>query len=544
MSAAHRRESTETSSFGTGGRISHDSSSYYARAIQPDLEPELPYLENRINPTFLDSIIGSSSESMKELPDSSVHLMITSPPYNVGKDYDDDLSLDDYRTLLRRVLTETYRVLVPGGRACINIANLGRKPYIPIHAFVIADAADIGFQMRGEIIWDKDDSAAPSTAWGSWASPTNPILRDTHEYILVFSKNRFDRANPSGRTSDITGPDFMSSTRSVWVFPAESATRVDHPAPYPVALPERLIRLYSFRGDVVIDPFMGSGTTGVAAVHSGRKYVGYEVNERYRSAAELRLESERNSHSAELRIEEPSSIPKDGMQGLLDPSAGPARKKDVLQKIVVDNFRDSISGEISTTSLENYFNSCFAESMKFLNLIPAWACTGCLEDGVQTVRQGLKPERCPICQRNSVFEVGQFQSRASHMNRVFVTALYEVLSRIEIEVHRAPRSTKTHDMEMNNAVLAARGSPKWIPIDDENIHKLLGPGMLRTDTQKKAAATAEAFKLAHPSQQFIVATNAMHDGPISESQTSIDWIIDVSNEDGIDHLRRIAAEHL
>ncbi|NQW18189.1 MAG: site-specific DNA-methyltransferase [Chloroflexi bacterium] len=539
MATTPKKESTETSSFGTGGRISHDSSAYYSRAIQPDLEPVIPYDERPIDPKFLNSIIETSSESMKELPDSSVHLMITSPPYNVGKDYDDDLSLDDYRSLLKRVLRETYRVLVPGGRACINIANLGRRPYLPLHSFVIADASEIGFLMRGEIIWDKDDSAAPSTAWGSWASPSNPILRDTHEYILVFSKNRFDRANPSERESDITGPDFMTFTRSVWVFPAESATRVDHPAPYPVALPQRLMQLYSFRGDVILDPFMGSGTTAVAALHSGRRYVGYEVDERYRRAAEVRIESERNSHSANANIERSVLASPSGVQGVLDPSIRPARTKDAISQVVLTARNNILGAEVTTDRLQHYFDDCFAESMKFLKLIPAWACVGCL-----TVKMGTKPERCPKCSRNTVFEVGSFQSRASHMSRVFVTALRSLLDYIEIEVSQAPRSAKTHDLEIGTTALAARGSPRWIPLglEEEGTQLLQGPGMLRTDTQKKAAATAEAFKAQFRNRKFIVATNAMNGGPVEEPTNHIDCIVNVTDEAGLDHLRNLATE--
>jgi DNA modification methylase len=116
--------------------------------------------------------------------------MMTSPPYNVDKEYDEDFTLEEYLEFLKRVWREVYRVLVQGGRACINIANLGRKPYIPLHAFIVNDMLDLGFLMRGEIILDKASSASPSTAWGSWLSAANPTLRDIHEYILVFLKAR------------------------------------------------------------------------------------------------------------------------------------------------------------------------------------------------------------------------------------------------------------------------------------------------------------------------------------------------------------------
>jgi hypothetical protein len=127
--------------------------------------------------------------------------MVTSPPYNVGKEYDENLTLNEYREFLKRVWIEVKRVLVPGGRVCINNANLGRKPYIPLHAFIVEDMLDLGFLMRGEIIWNKASSGSPSTAWGSWLSAKNPTLRDIHEYILVFSKGMFSRGNISKKST-------------------------------------------------------------------------------------------------------------------------------------------------------------------------------------------------------------------------------------------------------------------------------------------------------------------------------------------------------
>ncbi len=223
------------------------------------------------------------------MPDRSVHLMVTSPPYNVGKDYDDDLTMEDWRGLMSRVLRETFRALVDGGRACVNVANLGRRPYIPVHASVIEDALEAGFYMRGEIIWDKGAGAGSSTAWGSWRSASNPTLRDTHEYILVFQKPPFGRAAPRGRESTISRDDFLELTRSVWKFGPESAKRAEHPAPFPVELPRRLIELYTYRGEVVLDPFMGTGATGIASVRTARRYVGYEIDGEYASRAEARI---------------------------------------------------------------------------------------------------------------------------------------------------------------------------------------------------------------------------------------------------------------
>jgi site-specific DNA-methyltransferase (adenine-specific) len=170
----------------------------------------------------------------------------------------------------------------------VNVANVGRKPYIPLHAFLAQDMTELGFAMRGEIIWNKGSSAGPSTAWGSWKSASNPTLRDVHEYILVFSKGDYSRNGSSGK-STITRDDFLELTKSVWSFSAESAKRVNHPAPFPVELPRRLIELYSFEQDIVLDPFAGSGTTCVAAMQCGRRYIGYEKNGVYARRAERRI---------------------------------------------------------------------------------------------------------------------------------------------------------------------------------------------------------------------------------------------------------------
>jgi site-specific DNA-methyltransferase (adenine-specific) len=222
----------------------------------------------------------------------------------VGKDYDTDLTLEEYLAFLRRVWGEVLRTLAPGGRICINIANLGRKPYIPLHAFVIRDMLALGFQMRGEIIWDKAASAAASTAWGSWLSAANPTLRDVHEYILVFSKDTFRRQPPTPHANTISRAEFLEYTKSVWTFPAESARKVGHPAPFPIELPYRLIQLYSFANDIILDPFMGSGQTALAALKTGRHYVGYEVDAGY---VELALRRIRDYMLAEEAGSAPSS---------------------------------------------------------------------------------------------------------------------------------------------------------------------------------------------------------------------------------------------
>jgi len=286
------KKGTKTSSFGTNGRINHDSSRFYnsklysGQTIKKVLATEAT--ENELPEKHINKIILGSSEKMEEIPSNSLHLMITSPPYNVSKDYDDDLSLKEYLEMLKNVFSETYRVLVNGGRACVNVANIGRKPYIPLSDYISRMMITIGFNMRGEIIWNKGSGAGVSMAWGSWMSASNPVLRDVHEYILIFSKGDYKRER-GNKENTINKEDFMNWTKSVWSMNPESARRVGHPAPFPEELPYRLIQLYSYKSDVILDPFMGSGTTAIAALKSNRKYIGYDVNGDYIKTAEKRL---------------------------------------------------------------------------------------------------------------------------------------------------------------------------------------------------------------------------------------------------------------
>jgi site-specific DNA-methyltransferase (adenine-specific) len=290
-----KASSTQTSSFGVSKREGHDSSKYYDTRMYQAIPKQSDVGDPQEFPEFLrDSLICGDSRDMSMIPPNSVQLMVTSPPYNVTKEYDEDLSLQEYLSMLRGVFSETYRVLAPGGRAVINIANVGRKPYIPLTSYVNMIMLELGFLMRGEVIWDKSASAGSSTAWGSFKSASNPCLRDVHEYILIYSKGSFklertkqERAN--GRDDTIEKQEFIDLTKSIWRFPTASAKRIGHPAPFPNELPRRCIEFYTFKGDVVLDPFIGSGSTACAAKSTGRSYIGYDISQEYIELAEQRI---------------------------------------------------------------------------------------------------------------------------------------------------------------------------------------------------------------------------------------------------------------
>ncbi len=294
---------TETASFGVGRRESHDSSTFYGRNLyegsftQPLSKKKIDKIGVPSIGDWVDKIYCGSSTNMLEIPDNSIAVAFTSPPYNVGKEYDDDMSLKEYLDLITRVGKEVYRVLQPGGRYIINIANLGRKPYIPLHMFFYERHLELGYLPMGEIIWQKAKGANGSCAWGSWMSAKSPRLRDIHEYLLVFAKQDYSR--PDKGVSDINREEFMESTLSVWEIPPESAKRVGHPAPFPVQLAEKVIKLYSYVDDVILDPFIGSGSTALAAIKNNRHYIGYEISEDYCEIANKRILEEKDINKLE-----------------------------------------------------------------------------------------------------------------------------------------------------------------------------------------------------------------------------------------------------
>jgi site-specific DNA-methyltransferase (adenine-specific) len=295
LGGARKRAATVTSEFGVSKRESHDSSKYYDTKMYSEVGKEHDTGPNQNFPSKLtDTVICGDSRNLSQIPDNSVHLMVTSPPYNASKTYDEDLGLGEYLTLLRDVFAECHRVLVTGGRAVINVANLGRKPYIPLTSHINLIMNELGFLQRGEIIWDKSASAGVSCAWGSFASASNPCLRDVHEYILIYSKGKFklerSKEEKDGDRGDtIDKKEFVEFTKSIWKFPTVSAKRVGHPAPFPVELPRRCIEMYTFAGDVVLDPFLGSGSSAIAALQTSRRYIGVDLSKEYCQLAEERI---------------------------------------------------------------------------------------------------------------------------------------------------------------------------------------------------------------------------------------------------------------
>ncbi len=302
-SSSTARKSTSTSNFGVSKRESHDSSSFYNRFSPPQISRDSQIIPCK--PT--DVIKCRDSRDLSFIPDNSIALVVTSPPYFVGKEYEQSMGEGHipstylaYLEMLREVFAQCAKKLEPGGRIAINVANLGRKPFRSLSGDITTIVQDeLHLLLRGEILWVKGKGANGSCAWGSYGSAANPVLRDVSERIIIASKGRFDRAPDRTKRKSLGLPyentidpaDFRAWTLDTWYFQPESAKRVGHPAPFPVELPRRLIELYTYKGDTVLDPFIGAGSTAVAAKLTGRHYVGVDVDKSYVALAKSRVKA-------------------------------------------------------------------------------------------------------------------------------------------------------------------------------------------------------------------------------------------------------------
>ncbi len=307
---------TKTSRFGVGRRENHDSSAFYDQFADPIIcnDDEIGAAPTR------DRLFVGDARDMSAVASKSVALVVTSPPYFAGKDYEAALgtghipaSYVDYLKMLGEVFAECVRCLEPGGRIAVNVANLGRKPYRSLAGDVTRILQDhLGLLLRGELVWIKGAGANGSCAWGSYASAANPVLRDVTERVVIASKGRFDRAVTRQTRRErglpwensITPEQFRTWTLDTWRIAPERARRVGHPAPFPVELPRRLMELFTYVDDLVVDPFVGSGQTAIACLQSQRHYIGYDTDADYIALAERRIATERQRRAGQPQLPE------------------------------------------------------------------------------------------------------------------------------------------------------------------------------------------------------------------------------------------------
>ena len=246
-----------------------------------------------INPFINRIICGDAEGILAMIPDRSVDLVITSPPYNFGLSYardkhDDTHDWNEYFEKLMVVWKECYRVLKPGGRMAVNIQPLF-SDYVPTHHLISQQLLKLGLLWKAEFLWEKNNYNAKYTAWGSWKSPSMPYIKYTWEFIEVFDKETHKK---TGRREDvdITGEEFKAWVLGRWSFPPEIRMKeYDHPAMFPEELPRRLMKLFSYRNDIVLDPFNGTGTTTLVAYKNQRRFIGIDVSLQYCEMAMTRL---------------------------------------------------------------------------------------------------------------------------------------------------------------------------------------------------------------------------------------------------------------
>jgi DNA modification methylase len=266
-------------------KVKTRGSFFYART---DFSREITSLPEQ----YLDRIIcGDAEVVLKSLPEGSVDIVFTSPPYNFGLGYDtgeDGISWEDYFTKLFAVFSECIRVLKYGGRIIVNVQPLF-SDYIPIHHIISKFFMDQGLIWKGEVLWEKNNYNCKYTAWGSWKSPSNPYLKYTWEFVEIFSKGELKKAGDRANI-DISADEFKKWVVAKWSIGTERNMKdFNHPAMFPQDLVERTLKLFSYQGDIVLDPFNGAGTTTVVAKRLGRRYLGIDISEEYCKTAERRI---------------------------------------------------------------------------------------------------------------------------------------------------------------------------------------------------------------------------------------------------------------
>ena len=473
--ANRRRRSTSTSSFGVSRREGHDASAFYERFPVPEICDD-----DKIAPHASSDCLwvgdARDIDAYGDVADGSVALVVTSPPYYAGKEYEQAVgqghvpaSYVDYLKMLEEVFSECVRKLEPGGRIAVNVANLGRRPYRSLSADVISILQDrLRLLLRGEVVWQKAKGATGSCAWGSFQRPGNPVLRDLTERVVIASKGRFDRAQPAVARAEGGWPsegsafvdEFMEATIDIWDIPSVSATRVGHPAPFPVELPERLIELYTYRGDLVLDPFMGAGTTAVAAVRTGRHYVGFDTDSSYISLAEQRIDDERQRLN-------------DERQRLDDERQRIAGRSDELGRSV------TVSPSVKRLSDDQFFMD-LVDSMESSkgDSLDSGAVGDSRDNDFQAraVQQGRKAQ---VMAKTLLFQCG------------FVNIQEKVKRRCGVEV--------------NFEALDAAGN-KWFFDVSGAFSVTQRPGLRRTDTLWKALGKAAALHASEPNIRLVLLT--------------------------------------
>jgi len=265
--------------------------------LKGEVEVKKEYLVDKI-------ICGDNRNVMKDIPDNFVDIIITSPPYNFGLDYKNDKDNDsvdwsEYFNKLNVVWKECYRVLKPTGRMCVNIQPLF-SDYVPAHHIISQQLLQLGLLWKTEILWDKHNYNCGYCTWGSWKSPSSPYFKYTWEFIEVFCKE--SRMKRGDRTKiDITGDEFKKWVYAKWdIAPEKGMKKYDHPAMFPEELVTRLLKLFSYQDDIVLDPFNGAGTTTLVSYKLGRRYIGIDLSKDYCKTAEKRLTDEQEQRRRRL----------------------------------------------------------------------------------------------------------------------------------------------------------------------------------------------------------------------------------------------------